>query len=710
MANQVIIELVAKDLTSGVLEAFANIVQASTETSKSKIDELDVSFDGLDTSVSSSVDSLVSNVEQTAKSIDTMANKSSSLKKFGNAIDSMVSSGVSRLGQLTKSFGKVSASAASLPITAITQGASFVGGAFKGAASSALGFAKSLVSVGSVSGGLASGGFGGMLIAGRGLIALTDKQLKAEAQLETVLKRTGNTTGYTKDEIIGYAQELQKATTFGDEATIAASSLIASFKTIKGDEFKRTISLAQDLSIALDRDLSNASRALAMSLNSPERGLRRLRDMGVDFNDEQRAMIRQMMEQGRQTEVQQYLLQELESRYGGTAAAAAEAGGSFEQMKNALGDIGESIGLQLKPHFDSLYKDVIKVAEKFEEWSPIIGQFVGFSLNMFKGFATNVVEFVKDTTQFFKEVWDGAFILLDESLEGASSGFREMFSGAIDMVDVLLGSWRGFRDGIVYLTYQTVYGFQAIWEQVVDFFQVSWIKMQGLAKSAWLAIGQASVKYAMPTFAKLFIWLEKKKKAWKGEKWLLTPEEEERTIRSTQEQFLNKYRKQRQDIERQTNALVLEQRIKHEAKMAQIGQKSLDKLDEWKKKTKDYPRLSATIKDAWEKAAKAQKEFKVELPDFDIGDVFGDLEDETINAEKAQGGFEGLESLYKRIAAGAAARKEERVNEAIEENTRGMLEEQRLATKELQKFNKRRRNEDRFYGLEERFGTETVIR
>ena len=75
----------------------------------------------------------------------------------------------------------------------------------------------------------ASVAFAGLTATVSGLIASYREQEQAEAKLETVLQSTGYAAGVTSEELKNMASELQKVTTFGDEAIIEAQALLLTF-------------------------------------------------------------------------------------------------------------------------------------------------------------------------------------------------------------------------------------------------------------------------------------------------------------------------------------------------------------------------------------------------------------------------------------------------------------------------------------------------
>jgi hypothetical protein len=108
----------------------------------------------------------------------------------------------------------------------------------------------------------------------------------------------------------------------------------------------------------------------------------------------------------------------------------------------------------------------------------------------------------------------------------------------------------------------------------------------------------------MPAFSRLFIWLQKKFTEARGEKWLLTPEEEQRTILSEQKAALAKLTAIRTQNEKDTNDKIEKLRKQHDQKMAAIGQASLDATREWEQRMGRAPILSDKLRAAWEGAAK----------------------------------------------------------------------------------------------------------
>ena len=180
---------------------------------------------------------------------------------------------------------------------------------------------------------------------GKSIVKAYNEAAVVAAKLESQLTATGNAVGMTAKELQNYASELQKVTTFGDEETIEAMTRLLSFTSIQGDVFKKAIASAQDLATIMGTDLNSAVLQLGKALEDPNMGLTLLRRTGVIFTKEQTENIRKLVDEGKKYEAQMLILAEVQKKFGGAAKAAADtAAGSWKQLKNAFGDLLETIG------------------------------------------------------------------------------------------------------------------------------------------------------------------------------------------------------------------------------------------------------------------------------------------------------------------------------------------------------------------------------
>ena len=124
------------------------------------------------------------------------------------------------------------------------------------------------------------------------LTNLARDQLKEERKLEAVLKATGHAAGYSADQLKRMAADLQAVTNFGDETTISAMAVLATFRQIRGDVFREAIESAQDLSAVMGQSLQSSIVMIGKALNSPKESLTALSRAGITFSEQQKEQIK----------------------------------------------------------------------------------------------------------------------------------------------------------------------------------------------------------------------------------------------------------------------------------------------------------------------------------------------------------------------------------------------------------------------------------
>ena len=200
-------------------------------------------------------------------------------------------------------------------------------------------------------------------------IDLANEQEAAEAKLEAVVKATGGAAGLSAAAMKQYASDLQDVTTFGDEVTISAMAILASFKQIKGDEFKRATAAAQDMATVMGTDLNSAVLQIGKALNDPIKGISALSRAGVQFTNAQKEQIKTLQESGNLLGAQKIILAELEGQFGGAAAAARNTfGGMSKVVKGARDDFKEAIGRMITKN-KAFIEGLKFVEQQFKTWT-----------------------------------------------------------------------------------------------------------------------------------------------------------------------------------------------------------------------------------------------------------------------------------------------------------------------------------------------------
>jgi hypothetical protein len=199
------------------------------------------------------------------------------------------------------------------------------------------------------------------------------EQQKVYAQTEAVLKSTGTTANGTADDIRKLAESLQNQTAFADDAIQSGANLLLTFKNIQNqagannDIFDQTVAATLDVARAMGTSATGEAIRLGKALNDPVKGISALTRVGITFTDAQKEQIKALTESGDLMSAQKIILAELQSQFGGSAAAFAKTfAGQVESLNNELGDMGEEIGFIVMPAVQSLVTEL-------RELIPVIG-------------------------------------------------------------------------------------------------------------------------------------------------------------------------------------------------------------------------------------------------------------------------------------------------------------------------------------------------
>lgn len=165
------------------------------------------------------------------------------------------------------------------------------------------------------------------------------QQEAATNQLNLALANQGRLTAETSRALQDYASQMQATTTFGDEAVLAAEAMLASFGMTQ-KQIEATTKTAADFAAATGSDLQSAADLLGKAFAGNTAALSRY-GIVIDENIPKGEKFNAVMEQ-------------LDQRFGGSAQAqAATYTGQMEQLKNAFGDLQESIGFAVGALLDT---------------------------------------------------------------------------------------------------------------------------------------------------------------------------------------------------------------------------------------------------------------------------------------------------------------------------------------------------------------------
>lgn len=138
------------------------------------------------------------------------------------------------------------------------------------------------------------------------------------------------------------ADKLQGLTIFDDEAIGGAQALLLTFTQIQGVNFDRATEAVTDLATVMGTDLDSAAKIVGKSLADPVAGLTALKKAGVIFNDEQKKLVKNLVQTGDTAGAQGVILDALKGKMGSAAEAARNTlGGALQGLQNDFNNLLE---------------------------------------------------------------------------------------------------------------------------------------------------------------------------------------------------------------------------------------------------------------------------------------------------------------------------------------------------------------------------------
>ena len=132
-----------------------------------------------------------------------------------------------------------------------------------------------------------------------------------------------------------------------------------------GGSFDRATKAAIDMAAAGFGSAESNATQLGKALNDPIKGITALNRAGIQFTEDQKALIQSLVDSGKVLEAQDLILAEIESQVGGTAAATATAS---ERMTLAFGAIQEEVGKVLLPMLNRLSGWMVETVPKVQKF------------------------------------------------------------------------------------------------------------------------------------------------------------------------------------------------------------------------------------------------------------------------------------------------------------------------------------------------------
>jgi hypothetical protein len=184
----------------------------------------------------------------------------------------------------------------------------------------------------------------GLAVAG-GIALMVRNTIAAEqelAQLDAVLRSTGQAATYSRAELVGMAEEIAKASRFSAGEILNAETRLLSYSGIASSNFKDALQVAIDQSARLGISVEQSSEIIGRALERPTKAAAALaqQGFGASFTPAVMKQLKALEAAGREAEAQVVILDILKGSYGGAAQAARDSlGGAFIALKNTAADL-----------------------------------------------------------------------------------------------------------------------------------------------------------------------------------------------------------------------------------------------------------------------------------------------------------------------------------------------------------------------------------
>jgi hypothetical protein len=333
------------------------------------------------------------------------------------------------------------------------------------------------------------------------------------AQTQAVIESTGGAAGITAEEMANLATNLsasEGASLFSDDAILGAQNVLATFTNIEDLQFAGATEAILDMSQALGMDLDSAAMQVGKALNDPIKGIAALSRSGVQFTADQEAMIKAMVETGNVAGAQELMLAELNTQFGGSAAAAVNTyAGQQVILQEKMAGIQQTLGEALMPlmmQFGTFMSDTLV---------PILADVVGGIADFINGMnESGTASSIFDTLRNAIAAVPGVLALMGSGLQSVGSFLQPLTDAFTNWAGVVVPAITSAGSAIAeYLGSPAVQGYLAslqtaftalatlIMDVVVLAFNMSAIAWQYLSEA--FTIAWPYIKTVLDTFYSL---------------------------------------------------------------------------------------------------------------------------------------------------------------------------------------------------------------
>lgn len=165
----------------------------------------------------------------------------------------------------------------------------------------------------------------------------------ASVALEGTLRRVGNISGMTADELREFASSIESASLITEEKVLEIEAVFLRLGITAGKQFRDVTQLSVDLAAVMGTDPVQAAQALGRAIEDPIDGLSQLRRSFKELDEGTIAAVQALARAGDETGAVTLLIERLQEKIGGSAATQADTlYGAWLRATDAAGDFARS--------------------------------------------------------------------------------------------------------------------------------------------------------------------------------------------------------------------------------------------------------------------------------------------------------------------------------------------------------------------------------
>lgn len=204
-----------------------------------------------------------------------------------------------------------------------------------------------------------------------------EESINTQLRLRGLLEATGNTTGYTANQLVRMSQELRDSMNASAGSIQGVMIRLSMFGSISDEVFEKAVKASVNLSKVTGMAPESVARMIGSALENPAQGLGRLKWMGISLNKEQKEQIKNYVESGEKLKATVMLMEIIEGKSKGIAAKMAlTPTGQLENLRLKLEGLRKELGVQLIPLALKFAEVGLKIQEVFNALIGGIGKVI----------------------------------------------------------------------------------------------------------------------------------------------------------------------------------------------------------------------------------------------------------------------------------------------------------------------------------------------